>query len=351
MAETKYVNLYISNNKDELVPIQINSRSSNPIIKDPTGWRASITKFVLNTNTVPILLQDKSLDDYRSITVIYQTAANVLHVSKVQIYWLPNIYETGNNRYLYNQYSYDRILQAINNAYATAFTTLNAFGLSNKPPKFTMNTTLDKIQCTLDSTIISAINNANTTEYPNLPTGEAVWICSNTGMNNWLNGFSNFFVGGTDGSIYPTDLSSIIRFNLEPLPAGTQTIIQSKRTLDEIRRTSNILIISDIGTNKESFPTLSVENGTIITDGSGNADINVFAEYSLGQQDLSTSIIEYLPTAQYRYITLTNSAPLYNFNISAYYLYAGNPNEKSRLQQIYLEEGAFFDIKILFERK
>ena len=360
MADTKYVNVYVNNDSDIVTPIDINIDFPQAVIDEPQKYKMSVVKFMIDSNSIPIVPFVKAAtaadgtDINRSVTVMYQTGAGAFHYTTVNIIWLPSVYNGEKNIYYYHQYDFQRIFKAINTAYATAFTTLNAFGCPNNPPVFSLNKDTQKIECTLNTAIVAAINNANTVEFPTLPVGEAIYICADVGISGWLNYFANLRVEAVINPLYPPELNSILRFSMYPLTVATQTISQYQSSLDRIRQVTNLVMSSDMPVVKESFPTFECVSGVVRTTNAGAGNTaNILAEYTLSGSDQSTSaIIVYLPTAQFRYISLNGTTPLNRFRLRMEYVVSSTISSTlPRILPVYLERNGVFNCKILFEKK
>ena len=344
----KVLNLYAANNSGSLTPLVIDVNNTSPILDNPSKYNISVRKIVIDLNTIPLLVQDGPDDEQRAVCVIYRPKNGELCYEREPIRWLPHSYDQKTDKYSYDQYSYEGILQAVNEAYKRAFSRLNANPMKFHPPVFTLSTKVSGIQVTLDSCIIDAINNGNTKTFPDLPdSGEALYIGVCNGMNSWFNGFHNFYVGGITDKAYPLDLNNILRFSITPMAVETQTILQSKSSLDSINGTTNVIITSTLPVTGELLPKISVGNESISTESIFNGANIILSEFSIGSRSLDTNLIECMPDRNYRALKYT--VPLTNFQIMVYFLNKGNPGGERIVREVYLDGDAFFNLKLKFE--
>ena len=345
--ETKTLNLYAVNNKQTPIPLEINVSHTGPILSKPEQYQVSVMKVVLDLNTIPLLVQDVPNDANRAICVIYKPKKGELCYVEEYITWQPHSYNQSLNEYYYDQYSYEGILQSINEAYKRAFSRLDNRAFAINPPIFTLNPELNKIQVTLNSVIIPAINNGNTKTFPDVPAeGDALYIGVCKGMNSWFDGFNNFYVSGITDAKFPLNLNNILRFLTIPMCEKTQTIIQSKSSLDAINGTTNITITSTLPITPELMPHLNI-NSDFSTQNLFTGQNSILMECSIGSRNFNTNLLEYVPSNYH--IPLKQIATFVDFQIRAFFVNKGNTADQPIFKEIYLEESAFFNIKLKFE--
>ena len=350
----KYLNVYVANNTGIPSNLSVQQQFNDTFIQNPSEYKCSVVKFSISTTSIPILLSTTALSTSRSVIVCYQDISDVLH-SAERFLTFPDTGYDGVSQYDYNQFEFTTILEAVNSAYAQCFADLATAGIPQYPPVFALDPVTGKLQCTLNTAIITMLNNASNPVFPARVTGESIYIGVNKGCRSWFDYFYTYDINGTVPSPFPANLSQLILFK-GVLPAGTQTLTQYQSSLDNIREVTNIVILSSgLPIATEYLPLYTVQNNNQIinTGASADASLNILSEYSLlGNENLNTSVLIYTPTAQYRYTDLIGTTPLSTVRLDIYYLASGDPaNVQPKLYPLKLNPNAIFDIKILFERR
>ena len=106
--------------------------------------------------------------------------------------------------------------------------------------------------------------------------------------------------------------------------------------------TSNTLPIIP---NQVSAPLLFL-NGSKFSSGGNNSNISQIITDFVGADGNYKPSITYLPTAQYRLVSLMGNTPIYNLDVEVYY-----KNRVGELVPFRLSSGSTATIKILFTRK
>lgn len=375
-ADKIYYDITVSNISSVEAPpplLYFNETRNNPFILNPESYYLSIVRFTLDTTTLPIIQpQIQPNQPNRDLTLYSFTLSWTNPVAPFQefnyqqfvIYEPQNLGATvpappsqtvsglqNNGTGYYDIYSTQYWIYLINKALIDAYNGLNALvvgaGLvlpSPNAPVMTWDNTGDIAILNVDN---AGYNDSN-------PNYISVWMNSN--MYQLFSSFPVIIYGlsttglGKNVRIATTSLggSNLIQF---PPVAPTYTaiqVVQEYSTIPVWTPITSIVFTSNtlpIIPNQVSAPLLFF-NGNKFSSGGNNANISQVITDFVGSEGNYKPSITYLPTAQYRLVSLMGNTPVYNLDVEVFY-----KNRVGELVPFRLSSGSTATIKILFTRK
>lgn len=353
--------------------LYFNETRNNPFILNPESYYLSIVRFTLDTTTLPIIqpvIQPNQSN--RDLTLYSFTLSWTNPVAPFQEFNYqqfvnyqpqnlgaiipspPSQTDNGlqnNATGYYDIYSTQYWIYLINIALQSAYNGLNALvvgaGLALPSPNAPVMTWSNELEM--------GILNLDDAGYDDT-TSNYISVWMNSSMYQLFSSFPVIIYGlspsglGKNVRVVTTSLggSNIIQF---PPVAPTYTaiqVIQEFSTLSVWTPITSIVFTSNtlpIVPNNISAPLLFF-NGTRFSSGGNNANIaNVITDFVGGDGKYKPSIT-YLPTAQYRLVSLVGNTPIFNIDIEVYYR-----NRVGELVPFRLSSGSTATVKILFTRK
>lgn len=375
-ADKIYYDITVSNISSQEQPppfLYFNETRNNPFILDPESYYLSIVRFTLDTTTLPVIQpQIQPNQPNRDLTlysftlswtnpvapfqqfnqqqyVIYQPqdlAAIVPSPPSQTINGLQNSV-TG----YYDIYSTQYWIYLINQTLANAFAQLDAQVVAAGLALPTANAPV----MTWDTTNNIAILNCDSAGY-NDTAANYIQIHMNSNMFQLFSSFPVIIEG-----LSTINLGKNVRIvtnafggtNLIQFPPVSPTytalqIIQEYSTLAVWTPITSIVFTSNtlpIVPNQVSAPLLFF-NGSKFSSGGNNSNISQVITDFVGEDGFYKPSITYLPTAQYRLVSLMGNTPVYNLDVEVFY-----KNRVGELVPFRLSSGSTATIKILFTRK
>ena len=375
-ADKIYYDIVVSNLSSVEAPppvLYFNETRNNPFIIDPDSYYLSIVRFTLDTTTLPIIQpQIQPNQSNRDLTLYSFTLSWTNPVAPFQefnyqqfIIYQPQNLGTivpsppsqtdnklqNNSTGYYDIYSTQYWIYLVNTALTQAYAGLNALvvgaGLVLPSPNAPV--------MTWDNTNNIAILNCDDAGY-NDSASNYISIWMNSNMYQLFSSFPVIIYGlsttglGKNVRVATTSLGgeNLIQF---PPVAPTYTaiqVVQEHSTIAVWTPITSIVFTSNtlpIVPNQVSAPLLFF-NGNRFSSGGNNANISQVITDFVGGDGLYKPSITYLPTAQYRLVSLMGNTPIYNLDVEVFY-----KNRVGELVPFRLSSGSTATIKILFTRK
>jgi hypothetical protein len=340
-----YYNLTYVNTDSRAQPASSSETRSVAILKNPSEWKMSVIRFDIDTHTIPINI------------LIMQLGSLTATTSYITLKYLGNYY-TENIVYVEESlrpfpfkspavYSYQRFLDFINTAVKAAFVRTWAVGY---PPQYIFNPLTNLIDIYVDSNFLPSAG-ANQIE-----------IIVNNPLYLYLTNFDYSFDSEPGGNPLYLNVLKIDDVNTSQIPAfgsrvgyplsianiNTQfyKISQFAQGMASWNSLRSIVLSSDsIPCPKEAI-TANPENSANYSTDSTFSIVSDFLVPIENQITNGRVIAEYLPSAQYRYLNLISTDPLYIVSFKVYWTdFLGN------IYPVYLYPSNGMSIKILFQKK
>jgi hypothetical protein len=367
-ADYQYYDITIRNHgsEEETLPIQLNyqEQRDTPIINNALDYKMSIIRFSISTFGLPSLIfqiqnrqPDPNLGIY-SVTLEYDDGLGGGGQTQPEfLQWIPqnvvptpiapsltsNGLQTFSEYYFCQNYAY--FIQILNNALTEAMNKL----------KLIVSPILDTVEepfLVWNTDTVSATIYARASHFNSASTAK-VNIYFNRALYSLLSTFNfiKFNTGVVRNKYYKLILDRFDGFNIVVLPSfGIDELIFSNQEISTITEWSPISsILFTTSTIPINSTQLSVPS--VYIDGQQNSLTPSFKNFSNIITDLSSdefsykSNLLYLPSAQYRYVSLQNNSPLTNIDISVFW-----KDKLGIIREFLLLPGGSAEIKILFEK-
>lgn len=344
---------------------------STPILNHPELYELSVVRFNIQTaNSLPLWIPSIQLDQavYHpnltsySFTIDYLFEGQYYSSGQTFVEYIPSDLSASTptpstNEELHIPYyyvkSFNTIVQMFNNALSEAFQRLNnsagVLGVTlptQNPPFFEWDSDTSKF--ILNGDVIGF--NSHDLSHIN--------IYCNTALYTLISGFHSDYYGtkAIEGRNYNLKLVKELRgLNLftvsESPPYSVIQLYQEYSSaalftpISSIVFTTNLLPVLPSNSSK---PTIFNGTGDLVNSGNNNNLTTMITDFE--SQDNNgygfSGSLAYIPTAEYRFITLNSgNAKINNIDISVYW-----KDQYSNLHPIYLLPGCKCDIKILFRK-
>lgn len=365
LPDKVYYDMVISNlnNTNQKPPVAYyNETRSSPIIYDPYKYDLVVARWQLDTNYLPIfipMIQTNSNDPNEtiySITLqwgVYVGApayVSFLPQNKVAPVPLPpssttNKLQDNSNGY-YDIYTYQYWIYLVNQCFQTAYDNLVAVAIGALPSAYAPVMTFD----TLNNI---AIINADVDGY-DLNAG-GIKIFFNQAMGQLFSSFPFYIESFNDtynrNFLIQTNVFSVANIADYP-PTGT-TLFSAYQVFQEFSTISawnpiiSIALASNtlpIVPNNEGVPSVIINGVNQQQSGNNNIQSQIITDFAT--DGIYKPIITYIPSGEYRRVSLVGDKPLSNIDISVYY-----KDRQGRLNPVLLPAGCSISIKFLFEKK
>lgn len=326
-----------------------------PILENPEEWHLSVIRFHLDTPNLPLMMfpvQVGQADINKSIySVTLKYGANEVQQyltfspmnANAKLPQQPLINQDFSSGY-YEVYSYSYFIKLVNDALASAYSTLAGLGAlpSTVPPYFEW-----------DPNNLKAILNADILGY-NLALPSPIEIYFNSPLFYLFSSFDAFYQGAniTNGKNFKFNVININNGNV--YTSGGINYLQAYQeyaTLGVIANpvdsivftTTTVPVVPSIQSKPQIFNS-TVNEGTSTNKKTALVLTDLQVGLDLGYET-KPSII-YNPTAEYRLISLQSNQPMRAYDISVYW-----KDSASNFYPFYLGPGCASSMKILFRRK
>lgn len=363
-----YYDLTTSNfdsvNNENLVQLAYTEKRSTPILPVSSNYKMSILRFSLTSTTLPIwLFQTKAfstdpLEGVYSITMEWVTPGLTITADPIHLIFVPqdktkpvppapstypNGVQPGVNEFYY-VYNYGNIVDMVNTALFYAHESLSdivAAIVGSSAPVMVWNDDLTAtIYSELDFYDVSAPNHIN--------------IYFNRPLYTLFSSFPSYKFLPTDtGCHFQILTNSRNSISTTVIPAyGPAELIKTDMEYSCAELFSPIAALVFTSPTLPIVPSLESEPSILIN---GIEQLGLSSTLNLTQPIISDfrsdhfyrPQIEYLPSAEYRYISLLGGVdtPLYEFSVLGWW-----KDKEGRLHKIYLGPSSTFTMKVLFEK-
>lgn len=368
LADTIYYDMVISNlnNTNTRPPIAYyNETRSSPIVYDPFKYDLIVARWQLDTNFLPIFIPQIQSDTSNpnltiySITLSYGNIigapAYLLFIPQNKVSQIPQPPSMNSNKLqddsqgYYDIYTYQYWIYLVNNTFQTAY---NNLVLACIPYGTVLPSAFAPVM-TFDTQNNIAIINADVLGY-NINAG-GIKIFFNQALSQLFSSFPFLIESFND----PFNRNFLLQTNVfavanqsdypsfgTPLFTAYQ-IFQEFSTISNWNPIMSIALASNtlpILPNNEGVPSLIINGISQQQSGNNNIQSQVFTDFAT--DGIYKPMITYIPSAEYRRITLVGDKPISNIDISVYY-----KNRRGNLIPVLLPAGCSITIKLLFEKK
>lgn len=327
---------------------------STPIIKNPSNYRLSVTRFIIPSSSIPIQLipiqYNSTTPTDPNLTLYSITLSAGGHTVQQYIEWITEDVEATipppptptspaintNYQQYYSLYNYQHFCDIVNTAFSTAFTTLKGLITlsSAMPPILTYDGKTQLFTFYVEETYIS----------------DGINLYMNSLMAGLFFGSLNLITLGHD-TVTGKDCQLVIQNTYNNVwPAGTlnfdlangyysfqQQFVNVNTPVWQ--SLSQIVITSDLPTASQLVPNLT---STGVQQQSQSNFKPILTDFNIvGDR---TAIV-YNPSAQYRYIDLQGSSPINTINLQIYWT-----DTLGNFYPLYIYPTEQINILILFER-
>ena len=347
-----------------------NENRNKPYVQCSGDYDLSITRFQLDTQTLPIFIPiiqpnqpDRDLTAY-SITMSY----GALDSAQTFISWIPqdtsaplppppNQTSNGfadNSQGYYNSYNFQWLIYLVNGALADCYASLLALSggtlpLPHLPPLMTWDTQ-NKIACISAPT--PAFNGGGSFLYNRLYFNAPLFTLFSTFVSTY-NGYTGV-VNGKNNQIILEDFQStntvqlVVGNTIPPTYATYLQMYQEQPSITSWSPIASIVFCSStlpLVPNNISAPLVFQEGQALGSSNGNNSNISqVLTDFCVGNNGYTPYIL-YNPTAEYRRVSLFGNAPLTNFDLTIFW-----KDRLGNLHPLLLSSGGSCNIKILFEK-
>jgi hypothetical protein len=368
LADKIYYDMVISNlnNTSTRPPVAYyNETRSSPIVYDPYKYDLVVARWQLDTNYLPIIIPmmqsnatNPNLSIY-SITLQYQgipgAPTYLLFIPQNKVSQVPPAPAftsdklQDNSQAYYDIYTYQYWIYLVNNTFQAAY---NNLVLACTAQGVVLPSAFAPVM-TFDTQNNIAIINCDVQGY-NLNAG-GIQIFFNQALSQLFSSFPFFIESFNDiynrNFMLQTNVFSVA--NQADYPSfGTPLftayqVFQEFSTISSWNPIMSIAIASNtlpIVPNNEGIPALIVNGINQQQSGNNNIQSQVITDFAT--DGIYKPIITYIPSAEYRRISLVGDKPISNIDISVYY-----KDRQGRLNPVLLPAGCSISIKLLFEKK
>jgi hypothetical protein len=341
--------------------LYFNENRNNPILASARDYYLSVVRFNLQTASLPIFLPQVDLTQSDPSVLIYKICLTYDGIeSPVNLVWIPQDFNATppnvplnngdiNSSY-YNCYSYQHfIFNVVNKGFLTAFN--NLVSLCTTAGKVLPTNYAPFLEWDVPS--LKAILDTDVLGYdPTLP--KPIEIYFNSPLYTLFSSFDALYYGNavtngknykitilnmSGGNIYTLNnvdyLQQYQEYATAPLWNPIQSIVFTSSLLPVV--VTQVCVPKIYNNDSSYFTSLSNSNfSNMVTD--FTVGLTLGSEYK--------PLIQYNPTAQYRYIDLTSNSPLQNIDISVYW-----KDNYNTLHPLTLQSQCSCNIKILFKKK
>jgi hypothetical protein len=354
-------------------PIYFNETRNSPFVLDPESYYLSIVRFTLDTNSLPVITPTiQPNQPNRDLTIYSVTLEWTNPVAPFQsftqqefITYSPQNKQAtppappsqsstllqNNTTGYYDIFNYQYWILLVNETFQTCFNNLNAQVVGAGLALPTIYAPILSWDIQNDVALLSA----DASGYDDT-TSNRIDIYFNPALFSLFSSFP-FIIESEDiassGKNAKIIMSGFGGANLVPYPpvAPIYTALQIVQEFSTIVNWSPVAAVVftsntlPIVANQVSAPLLFF-NGQRFTSGGNNSNIaQVITDFVANDGKYKPQLV-YIPSAQYRLVSLTGNTPLYNVDISVFYR-----NRIGELIPVRLGSGGTTTIKLLFTRK
>lgn len=326
-----YIDLLLSNSlqtsKNQRVPVSFMQNQSQPILKNTNGYKLSIIRFALNTETLPIFIP--SMQKGSNVNTIYSVTMeyNGVYYQQYMEFAPQNANPIDNDEYFY-VYNYQYLIYLMNQCLTSCLEELGSLTSLEYtvPPSLTFNP--DTQKCTM------LINDL----YYGYNESDKINIYMNFPMYALLSGLPanivNKDIGGMD-----YQLNNLISQDKSKLSQDYSTVALWN-PISSVIFTTNLIPIYQ----SQTPPIQIYRNGSIINNSSTSNFLNIITDF-VGNDLTFVPYIQY--SAQvYRYLSLKQNSEIRNIDLQVYWLNKNN----GVLKPLYLGVGSSCQVKLFLTK-
>jgi hypothetical protein len=323
-----YIDLLISNvvqtTTNQRVELKFFESRSQPIIKDTTGYRLSIVRFSINTETLPIFIPTMLNNDNQTTIYSITMEYNGQYYQKYMLFSPQNLNPIDIDEYFY-VYSYQYLMYLVNNCFNDCLTGLsNLINLAtDTPPSISFDNSSQLCSVQWDSNYYGYNQTNKINVYFNLAMYNL--FCSlpayKTNINQYGKDYQLSNLWGTNQNIMTQDNSSTALWN----------------PVSSIVFTTNLMPIVP----SQTPPIQIYKNGQSSNISSSQNFLNIITDF-IGSDLLFTPYIQYTPYS-YRYINLAPNLSINSIDLQVYWI----NKTTGLLKPLYLGINGSCSVKIL----
>ena len=328
MAENDelYIDLLVSNSiqsqANSRVAVNFMQNSSQPILKNTDGYKLSIIRFTLNTESLPIFIPTISQNN----TTIYSIT---MEINGVQYQQFMNFEPQNTNPIspdeYYFIYSYQFLIYLMNKCLASCLAGLDG-ATTDIPPTMSFDSVTQMCSMNLDSTYFGYNDPTKISIYMNFAMYALLSSLPASIVNKDMLGM-DFQVNNTI-SVNPDILTQ--EYSTVPLWNPIASVIF----------TSNLMPIYQ----SQTPPVQVYENGVLVNSSSNFTTLNIMTDF-IADNMAFTPYVQYAPTI-YRYLTLKANNEIRNIDLQVYWM---NKNT-GILNKLYIGVGGTCSVKLLITK-
>ncbi|RZK27131.1 MAG: hypothetical protein EOO43_00585 [Flavobacterium sp.] len=296
---------------------------SQPILKNTNGFKMSIIRFTLNTETLPVFIP--TMKSTADSTTIYSFTMDYNGISYQQymVYQPQNLNSVDPDEYYYI-YSYQFLIYLVNNCIASCLTGLSAITSlqTDVSPVMSFDPNTKKCTLTLDNTFFGYneankiniyMNYAMYSIFASLPASQV--NLNYSGKDYQVN---NTFTA--DPTVLQQDYSTVALWN----------------PVSSVIFTSNLLPIYQSNTP----PIQTYVEGSLSNNSTNSNFMNILTDFIADDLEF-TPYIQYAPSL-YRYLSLKPNTEVRNLDLQVYWQNKNN----GMLKPLYIATGGSASVKI-----
>jgi hypothetical protein len=310
-SEYVYYNIRIDNETSNGRAF-FNETRVQPILDNPSNYELAVERFYVPAMDIPIMIFK---DNYYYVTLSFGGVD-----ATVPLVWIPNT--SGTDPYGNSIWNYQEMVDIVNVAFQTAFTTLGA-GPPTEAPYITYEA---------ESNLF--VFNAQRLYDPVFAGGATIEIFMNINLYSLFNSFQDFESEENDPKAHKILVKNNGN-NISPTLTDYYSTYGEWVTLFNWNDLQSIVFDSNtIPVVPENLQSQTNETQKIITDFEPIQDIN------------NRSAFQYYPQGPLRWYSLSSQQPLYNMNLNVYW-----KDNEGKLYDIIIEPTEVLTVKILFRKK
>jgi hypothetical protein len=342
------------------VPAEIDVNLQAPLIQNSNEYEVSVMRLLVSGNALPLFIVEPTTS-----TAPYGTKYEVEMEYNggfiaVDVTYTPqndiNIKQFQGDKIFYI-YNYQDWLDNINDAYKRCYDILvsQITGIelvASSPPIFIYDSTTNLISIYAESSYNSNLVNGikirmNKLLFDFFPSFDAFIksdpyekVASYSKVRLLITPTNSFLLSSV-GNIPPA-VGSIVPIN----PYTVWKVQQEYETVSTWNSIRSLLLTSNIGTISESIPNVGGGLNQDISRSSLQILTDFDLDFSSSNRSGGRGIIQYLPTAEYRWTSILSGGPLNRINVKVQFL-----TFRNEVINLYLNPNFTFTIKLLFKKK
>jgi len=322
-----YIDLLLSNpiqaTQNNRVQVAFNHSSTQALLNSTNGYKLSIIRFFLNTETLPVFIPTMQ-DDTRTIYSV-SLEYNGFTMRQYMIFEPQNLNPVSAEEKYY-VYNYQWLIYLINQCFQSCFNQLNETAGFPKASyviaSFDNNT--QKISLNIDPS------------YYGYNQSGRVNIYVNNAMYALLSSLPFMYVGSSNGKDY----------QLNYLMTQSNIMTQEYSTLSLMNPISSIIFTSNLlPIYPSSTPPIQVyQDGNLVNGSSSYASLNILTDFVADNAQFS-NFVQYAPQI-YRFLSLKPNSVIRNIDLSVYW----QNKHTGELHKLFLNAGGSCSVKLFFTK-